>query len=367
LSRWCSPTITAIQTDVAALQSTSGTVAAAGESFYPNTVTQAVFTGASTDVNPPATQTAFTITVAARYSRQINVSIPLVISRDWFNIEAGPGAVNTWQARVTGALFEVTKDGLGDWATGTCGSTDSLPRQVTVSKGVSQVTTSVQIYMTNLTLDFLPDDSGTSHEYIVRLTPMFTSTISGADGSTTTAEGFLLNSSISGFRASTGGTIASGSVGANFSSQVYTTTENIIYPSTSVAQLKADTVIHNAVYTRSVVTGGLDVAQRAQLNNGFDCQGNALFSQGIRCTAGTDSTEYSASSETTGRVSCVFTWAGTRGNHSSVRIVNLKTLCGNSLGFDCPCTGWTVTSGPLALTGERRSLIVTASLLSRIR
>jgi hypothetical protein len=83
-------------------------------------------------------------------------------------------------------------------------------------------------------------------------------------------------------------------VGANFSSQVYTTAENIAYPSVSVTQLKADTVIHNSVYTRSIVTGGLDVAQRAQLNNGFDCQGNALFSQGIRCTAGTDSTEYSS-------------------------------------------------------------------------
>jgi hypothetical protein len=64
-----SPTITAIQTDVAALQSTSGTVAAACESFYTNTVTSAVFTSASSEVNPPVTQTALTITVVARYSR----------------------------------------------------------------------------------------------------------------------------------------------------------------------------------------------------------------------------------------------------------------------------------------------------------
>jgi hypothetical protein len=174
-----SSTTSTFQTDVAALQSTSGTVAAAGESFYPNTVTQAVFTSASSEVNSPVTQTAFTVAVAARYSRRVNVSIPLVISRDWFNIEAGPGAINTWQARVTGAMFEVTKDGAA-WVTGTCGSTDFLPRQVTVSKGVSQVTTSVQIYMKNLTLDFLPDDSGTPHTYTVRLTPMFTSVIFGS-------------------------------------------------------------------------------------------------------------------------------------------------------------------------------------------
>jgi hypothetical protein len=192
-------------------------------------------------------------------------------------------------------MFEVAKDGLEAWATGTCGSTDTLPRQVTVSKGVSQVTTSVQIYMTNLTLDFLPDDSDTSYEYTVNLTPMFTSVISGAAGTTTTAELFLLNSSISGFRASTGGTITSGTVGGSFSSQVYATAENIAYPPVSVTQLKADTVIHNSVYSKSVVTGGLEVVQRAQLNNGFDCQGNASFSQGFRCTAGTHSTEYSSS------------------------------------------------------------------------
>jgi hypothetical protein len=137
----------------------------------------------------------------------------------------------------------------------------------------------VQIYMTNLTLDFLPDDSGTSHTYVVQLTPMFTSAIS--EGSTTTAQGFLLNSGVSGFRASTGGTISSGTVGANFNSQVFTTTENIVFPSTSVTQLKANTVILNSLNTRSTVTSGLEVAQRAQLNNGFDCQGNALFSQGI--------------------------------------------------------------------------------------
>jgi hypothetical protein len=37
------------------------------------------------------------------------------------------------------------------------------------------------------------------------------------------------------------------------------------------------------------------VAQHAQLNNGFDCQGNALFSEGFRCTARTDGAEYSSS------------------------------------------------------------------------
>jgi hypothetical protein len=222
----------------------------AADSFYQNQMESVVFTPPTTAANPPLTQPGLTITTRSLFSKSIVASFPLVFFRDWFNVNSAAGSTNVWSINLVAVSFAVTRNGAA-FATGTCETTDPLPKIFSVTKTVSSTRTLVSVYTTNVISTFLPLD--TTGVYTITITPEFTDAMTNSTAAKTLGKGFILNSTLSGFTASTGGSLTSGSVGSSFASQNYTLATSVVYPDQSDLEFNVDTITTTNLNASSIL------------------------------------------------------------------------------------------------------------------
>jgi hypothetical protein len=247
-------------------------------------VISADFAPTTTAAFPPTTQPVLAFTVAAKFNKVVQVSVPLMFFKTWANSNS-PGNSNTWSATLGSVSFSVAKNGVA-FASGTCAASDALPKSFSVAKTTSATPATVRLYMTNASLSFTPDDSLTTDVYVVSLTPNLTNnTLAGAAGAVVKGDGVEFNGIRSGF--SGGGTLSSGGPGSSFSSQSYTLDTLIRFPPTDslievkVNRILANDLISDTLTTRRIeTTGPIVAAERITMSNGATVENGIRYGSG---------------------------------------------------------------------------------------
>jgi len=153
------------------------------------------------------------------FKRQINISFPISLYRQYKNVIQGASFANIIEETLTSVGYTIYKNGIF-FGSGTCPTTDTLPRTVKIVSASSTSSRNYEVYMTNASFSFIPPFEIADNIFTFYINPTYSFNVPiQADNLITEYLGYYTNTNVSTntYPLSDGTT-----PGANYSSTSYT-------------------------------------------------------------------------------------------------------------------------------------------------
>lgn len=210
------------------------------------------------------------------FKRQINVSLPISMYRQYKNVVQSAGLANLIEDTLLSVGYTIFKNG-SYWGSGTCPTTDTLPKSVRITSSSSTSSRNYEIYMTNISFSFIPPFENSINVFTFYITPNYnTSVLIQSENLIVENFGYFTNTNVS----TSTYPLTEGTPGTNYTSSSFTFSDYGLKYSTGSGVVKLNKLLTNTIDNQNDISTNTLTSTTINSNNLY-CSGNIRINNGL--------------------------------------------------------------------------------------